>query len=390
MYARSQGSVPWGPSGSSLAHGPVLYSLLFIALLTTAQASAPTSAAPVATAAFDFAAGYDWGGRVNQTHLVADALPLASVVDATEVTTPYIDLEITGLMPWRSYELTIGIRSHPVFSNSGGRGVAWSIPTESAAWTLVDLVSGEPVSEFVIHARLPAESGLFLCGPPGPVCPNPQTQVTYGPPQPRWTDALEDALAIEQGAYSFTPEVRVRTVECIDHDIRVHAKASGGQAAMPGTAGASYDYHTNVCVELNSLGKAVEYKGGVVLKRDFYADGSDKIYAIDDHQGFFLGEVDVNWQPPDQAFVGQIGALSEPSGIEWSERGAGGVDFGAGLKAYGVDLTVTMQASEGSSSKVRMEFLPPGNQDYLIWLVNGNVESLENGDKGIIGMVWKK
>lgn len=356
--------------------------LIFAVCLLTYGPSAradrlPTPVEPPET----FVSGYNWAERLEHTHLVVDGFMLYSIVNATSVTTPYIDLEMTGLMPWRPYELAVGVLHRAVHTDGRGRGVAWSVPTLSAQWVLTDRLSGEPVTMITVVAPAPdvsaPESGGIICYR----CPS----TTYSPPQPVYSDPLEQGMSIEQGAYSFDPTILIRIEGCWNHGMSIDAKASGGIAARGG-AGAQYNYQTSECITFASQGQPRELRRATQFKRDYYEDGSWKVYSVGHTMVFSITDANVNWQPPSNyGYTIEVTPGPEPVVFQRREVKDLAIWMSAGVKTFGTDLGVRISSLAGSEARIQVEFMPTEPSIYQLVFV----DERKGPDSALIAAAWR-
>lgn len=343
---------------------------------------------PVAAEPLGLDDGYDWASRANQTHLVVDATPLYALVDATDVVTPYIDLEITGIVPWRSYDLALGPIKRAVHANGAGEGVAWNVFNEPGVWMLTDGVSGEPVSMISVvtsgapAAVNPADGGSTDGGPwYCPWCGG----TSYQPPEPVYSEPLETGMVLEQGAYSFTPTATVRIENCWKHKVSVDAKASGGIAAGGNSAGAKYTYTSTDCVTIASQGTPREYRRGHQFQKDWYEDNSWKIYSVGESGVRTILDADVNWSPSPHGFDVVVDPGPEPTVFTRQETSELGVYFTVGVKVFDVGVGVTVESMPGSEATIEVELMPTERSTYRILFVDDR----QGDTSGLIAAVWR-
>lgn len=368
---------------------------LTIALVSPPSGLAEASSIPVAVPPVEVAPGYDWSSRVHSTKLTIDATPLASVLDATNVTAPNIDLVITGLMPWRTYRFTAGVWDQLVHSDSFGHAVAWNLPAETATWMLLDGISGEPVTS------------ISIVGPHGMaevIAPVPQSdecrcymtgchgcsdgyEIVYRPPQPEFSAPLEGGYVIVQGAYSFTPDVTIETSECYEHAVTVEAKATAGLASNGGTAGGSFTFIEKICIKLMSRGSPKELLLRNNFKKDTYEDDSYKVYSIGRASEFKVADPDLVWEPWEGTETIEFDPSSypQPLTITRFERSNTGVLYGFGVGVYGIGLGVTIRGTDAWEDAIEMTFQPPAEgARYRYTFIS------ENENSGLIGVAWRE
>lgn len=343
---------------------------------TVASGEAPT-AAPEVT----LPAGYDWASRPHATHLSVDATPLSSVLDARTVRTPYLDLEITGLMPWRPYELRLGPIWRQVYSDGNGNGVAWNVIAESSTWTLRDSISGEPVTQIIIHGP-PAVARPAWPGE-GELDKRVRTAVPQG-----WETMTGQAIA--QGLYSFTQGITIEGSVCVGRRTTIEALASGGIAASHATAGADFTTELKLCGEnVAPPGRSMEMRQWVRVRKDVYEDNSYKIYAVGKIAGSTVEEKEMYFglPRPEERYYWELIGLSTDARLRLTEMNAGGVRYGSGLKAFGDSLSVTFSAIQAENAENTLTFVghPPGG-DYWLWWVTGDRGA--DPRKGLVGAAW--
>lgn len=362
---------------------------LTIALVSSPSGLAEASSIPVAVPPIEVAPGYDWSSRVHSTKLTIDATPLASVLDATNVTTPNIDLVITGLMPWRTYHLTAGAWEQGLYSDAFGQAVAWNLPAMTATWMLVDGISGEPVTSISVMGPEATTADIEF----SPVPQSGQIYVPcgcyrYRPPQPVYSEPLEVGDAIVQGAYSFTPDVTIETSECYEHSVTLEAKATAGFASNEGTAGGAYTFQDQFCIKLSSRGSPKELLVHNNFRKDHYRDDSYKIYSVGyNTMDFVVRDPELAWEPWKGTDTVEFGRSTypEPMTITKLERSDVAVYYGGAVKVYGVKLGVTIKGTDAMEDKLQMTFrAPPEGARYRYTFV------ADKGKSGLIGVAWRE
>lgn len=344
---------------------------------------------PVEVPPMDVEPGYDWSSRIHSTKLALDATPLASLLDATNVTTPNIDLLVTSLMPWRSYHLTAGISGQDIYSDGFGTAVAWNLPAQTATWALLDGISGEPVTSFSVvgpppeldnlEPRPTPQSGHILV---------PCSCYRYRPPQPEYSEPLEDGFAIVQGAYSFTPDVTIETSECYDHSVTLEAKATAGLASEGGTAGGAYTFRETICVKIVSRGSPKELLVRNTFKKDAYNDGSYKVYSIGySTSDFKVRDPDLAWEPWDGTQTFEFDPSPHPmeAVITRSERSNVAVFYDGAVGVYGIKLGLTIRGTDAMEDTISMRFNPPSEGAVYRYVFVSEKES-----SGLVGVAWRQ
>lgn len=364
-----------------------------MSFLLAAPATALGGPASAPGDAIDFPPGYDWARRVNATHLVADATMHSAIVDATRVRTPYIDLEITGLMPHRSYELRLGTLHRHVHADEAGHGVGWNILAESGTWILSDMRSGEPVTVFTIR------------GPPlgdavSPNHHNPhhiticdrECAARHRSPEPTWS-SISDGYAIEQAAYSFTPAFRIVASKCYAHEVVIDARVSGGMAAQAG--GVSRKWLSSHCMGIGAPpGRSVEVSRQYSVMNETYEDGSWRVIPTAQYEVWSYEEFDSTrsaWKPWDpgrgqSARTMMLTGLTETREVlRLAETAAGSVYYENGLSVFGTGLGVSFRAHGGGSQDnwLAFEAQPGLDGTYKLDTVAGT------GDSGLVGVAWR-
>lgn len=357
-----------------------LHALATIAVVLLTAVPAMADAPPIGVEDPRLPLGYDWVSRLHATHLVIDATPLASLVDAQDVTTPYIDLEITGLMPWRVYELRLGPIRHTVYSDGFGTGVAWNVIAETAEWLLLDTISHEPVTAISIQAPPPTFE----------IDVDPHMRKRYSPP-PVASD-LDEGWVVEQGLYSFTPAVKIEAATNYQRFVTVEAEATAGMAGNSGTAGGSRTYDIGAQAIVAAYGGTqVEYVRMHSFRKDVYADESYKVYSIGERSNAKLVERSyAEWEPGPGAFTWEQPPQQGPqTPLCLSERDAGTVYYGAGAQAFGTPIGVSFKATTGGENTNRICFVVNagyGGTFKFDWTV-GDHDAMP--EKGMVGMAWQ-
>lgn len=331
--------------------------------------------------------GYDWAARVHSSHLVLDAKPLASTIRLDTVPTAFIDLEITGLMPWtdgtqpRPYHLVGPTQTLPGYADHGGSAIFWNTPAEPATWILTDGRSGEPITTITMEARsfrpaIPV-TWCFWCSQ------------RAEPPKPVSSEDVQGGMVIEQAAYSFTKEARIQSSGCWKHHVAILAKASGGLAGAKGTAGADFGYTTTECGGFVSQGHPVEYRRKSFFRKDTYEDGSTKIYAISrgGDRGFKVPEV--YYPPPPDAFLVEVDAGALEPFTAFKEAQAGGVFYEGGVQVFGTGVNVRFASDDQSDYEIKLVYDTPqtGTKKFKVYIANGDLTD-PNDPRGIVPMVW--
>lgn len=343
-----------------------------------AEAEAPPQVS-IATGPLD--TGYNWASHADATHVVTSALPLYSVIDASEFTTPRLDVEFTDLMPWRSYDLVLGPLKRAVYADGSGHGVAWNVLNEPAAWTLIDRRSGEPVTIVTVTPSL-LRPQTEDCTDQWPCC-HPTCQITIVSSDPIQQDT-SDGLVLEQGAYSFTDSATVTVNGCWDHSISVEAKASGGIAAYETSAGVTLTYEDGDCIEISAHGQPREFRRSNQFRQDWYEDGSNKIYSIG--KSAFVASMlsDISYAPPDEALTVYVDP-GDPTIFSRHESKDLGVRFSHGVRVFSNSLGVSIFSRTTGESSMSIKLDPVEPTLYKIWFVT----ETEDNRGALIAMAWR-
>lgn len=118
----------------------------------------------------------------------------------------------------------------------------------------------------------------------------------------------------------------------------------------------------------------------VEYAQDTYEDGSWKVYGTR-YTGVYSTLLEDVWFEPSGA-TRYINAYWRQ---EVRESGAGGVYFGWGAKAFGVDIGVGLSSTSAFDTKVWIEYVPPDEQVRTLRYryING-----DQSRTGIIGAAW--
>lgn len=346
------------------------------------SASATTENMPIAIPTPDrVVVGYDWDARDHATHLLVSAAPLASTIPLDGVTTPMLDLEIEWLMPHQRYELLGPGRMIPVYANEGGAGIAWNVPAAAGTWVLRD-PTGQPYSTFVLTPSSPSTFGAQQRCWWWQDC---SRQVE--PPKPVSSEKAEGGFAVEQAAYSFTPNAQIRLENCYTHSVTISAKATAGAAGNKVSAGSDLTYVRTECRGFTVADQGMEVKRKTMFRKDNYEDGSYKIYATGETSVLHFEVVQKRYTVHPQAQTILVDAGAHNVTLTFMERNAGGVRYEVGVNVYGVGLAVEFHALGESKATATISFLPPasGTRTFRVHVVNG-----DGSVTGIVPMVWEE
>lgn len=196
---------------------------------------------PVPVEAIDGSiSGYDWASREEHAHILLRGDQAVHLFDLDTIATPFLDIEVTGLSPGRlhalkSPEMREGYR---YYANGGGMAVFWSIPADAGVWTLVDNATGDVILTLTMFeatgVTAPERMYMYHC------------YCYMARMDPRSATHRDVARTIEQAAFSWSTLVSVGTTNCFEHSIKVHAKASGGQA-VSSSIGGDFTYTHAAC-----------------------------------------------------------------------------------------------------------------------------------------------
>lgn len=357
--------------------------------------------------------GYDWSERPNNTHVLIEDFGSIVVHDLSQVHTPWLDIEIPGLVPWETYTLTDAASGFTTRAAVVTNGVAifWNVPAQAGRLEVtdaqgehvltVDLEGAAAVLEDVVDEAWEGAPTAHQkncrrssdCRPPAKTCGS--CGCNYDGPdrceadqshQPYKTETFR-APVMEQALLAYTSEVHLRTEQCFEHYVSVDAYISGAKAGASGTAGGTLTYSSKQCGDLTARnGVPIKYTPYRDFTKDWYSDGSVKVYMSGPGSGAFSGTWEY-YHPK----AGEIRDTNTPDpwGWKFTENNGGAVRFTGGWSGKGHSGAATITSSRAETSIVHIEGRPPDfqNHRYLWGAVSGRPGP---GGSAMVPMAWKE
>ena len=368
--------------------GKVSLAVLAAALVSMTPEAMAESSVIAVDWTWDGSVGYDWSQWPNATHVTVDASQPTNTIWLDEVETPDLHIEAFNLQPEHTFLLQDAAMLEPRLSMASAAGVAvfWNVPAIPWTLELTDTTTGEHVT-FVVLAlssvALPMGSTYKGCGSYS--CYKARQQGST--PQPSRIEHTW-AASTENVAASYTTDAVVQSTSCASRAVSLDIYVSGGTAAAKGTVGGKYTYTRSTCDGFSSQGSPTRVRYSDQWRRDWYSDGSFKIYGVASGDSIIIDGADPGI-PRAGIVVSYQDGKRDPFTREVTENGAGGAYFvgSYGAQPFGYGAGTQMAATGTGDNKVKVTITPPAdgrNHQYTFKFLTG-----DNQVTGLIGFVWK-
>lgn len=347
---------------------------------------------------WDGKTGFAWNEREDHTHVQVDASSSTNGIALDTITTAFIDIEVTGLPANLPLVIkTTDGRDHREAAYADGSIVVWHVPAAPMTVTIANGKTGERITTVVLSVLADVVDGTETpqgyssttsgssararpcgqCGDPGSTWEDPYSYT--------WTRT--EAPTFINGARSFTSDIRISVDSCWEHVNSIGFQASGGYAAVSGTAGGTKTHTQTVCGGISSISGNGQIAGPhQVFQKDTYKDGSWKVYVTAPTFGY--SSVGWDWWPSKCCYMLQFQNCAANPGQYYSVREAnsGAVHWSGAWTVYGATGSVTTSSTTSNSASVRFDCVAGDNAHhrYTMYLVTG-----DGTTSGMVGAVWK-
>ncbi|GEM_PF-6386838 len=367
--------------------GALFAASLFVVLAPFAEAMDSNATPSPISWVPDAHTGFDWAAMPNDTHVVVDAIHAQNRVDLTGISTPFLDVEVTGLASEEPLQVTDTVdgTAYRDYAYPTGHAIFWHIPAAPGALVLRDPSDGVVLTTVTLTQE---SVHLQMAGGGGSVQyqPNPPCGSCGRVPQYTGSDPDAQTWVTLNGADSFSSDVTISVTTGWKHtNVFVASGNYGGGLSASGSKNYQWTEGANVFIQSNGAGQVGQIL--VWVRKDHYDDGSSDVYAVSPARGY--GSVGWNWNPTHAGHTYRLqnSQTNGAQGFALTESHSGGVTWSGGWSYGGFTGSAATTSTTDNNAVVTFTFKA---NDNALHTYTYNVVSGDGAANGMVGYAWKE